>query len=425
MTVERGGVGGIVNPLEIRETALDIGQIAFLLGTYCVRLKGDAETLEEKKNRLINRITGKRSTKDDDVNSNAFHYNTPANSPIDCYFNSSDATKVALKYEVGCRLWDFSNLKMSGDGESALYKIKTDLTDELNGNLKKIMKQEQIDILESADSIDASIYAMNVHTGAYSEHPKEGIKWADIIFAAGVAGNMADDEYSAANGTGEGIKEENKDLYNGILRFRKASEYLDKGNPGQNQDAYVIEKWDGEKWVAMKWVSKEDMKKIENEYSKRTEKYKKPNPKPDPKDDTKDQNPEQNQDDTKGTLEGEETNQEPTPITENKSETEVISFIEEKLDNLGIDSTSLASAEYNHPSTKGSNYDIYNTTSGAQINVFKNPSKATTTSGAINKAITIKIPNRNTEKAKKFPYEVFQYTINEDGNYEQAGHFYQ
>ena len=250
----------------------------------------------------------------------------------------------------------------------------------------------------------------------------EGI--AEIMWAAGADRTGAEDEYTAAAGAGEGIAEENKQYYEDAkLRFSR--------NP--ETGSVKIEKYDEESgtWVGMKWIPEETAQAMIDEYNKR----KSPAPQQNEQQGTP---PEQesiseaaaevnqtldDQDDQIETQsQGGDGGSPTTTITTNDT-TKAAAFAEEELDKLGIKSPFLTPEETGKHGKDGY-YDTYNTTSGAKVSIFNDPSAAQTTSGKP-KAMTIKVPASEAGKEKGYSTEVYQYTINENGEYEQTDHFYE
>ena len=152
-------------------------------------------------------------------------------------------------------------------------RIKT--RDDIISELKNIITELK-NIEASTDKLHALLYKINTEAETAAKNSTStNINWGDILFATSAATTGAEDEFSAQNGTGNGIDPNNKYLYNATLRFRKASEVLLENNPGRETNSYAIEKWDGQNWVPMKWISEDAMKEVLQKYEQNQQELKK------------------------------------------------------------------------------------------------------------------------------------------------------
>ena len=181
--------------------------------------------------------------------------------------DESEKQKYYDKTKKTFKVWSIEGI------ENKYLLCTSDIKDEISRleTLLSEMKGLLNNLEATADELDGIISEINQTAEDAANGATANIDWGTILFATTAATKGAEDEFSAQNGTGNGIDEKNKELYNAPLRFTKASDYLSEGNPGRDTDSYLIEKWDGTKWVAMKWIPKESMKEVVTEYNKRTE----------------------------------------------------------------------------------------------------------------------------------------------------------
>ena len=223
------------------------------IADYCREIQTQLNKIEKNLNN-INEIDGKR---------------------YKAYINENEI-KVpygkTTQYTVSADIYKCNKTRIT-DLQNSINMKRNEIEDilsKLHENRRKLIKIEN-----SANELQNLLNDINDEANsAVRNAEKTNINWGDILFATSAATTGAEDEFSAQNGTGNGIDPNNKYLYNATLRFRKASEFLSENNPGRETNSYVIEKYDEttNTWVPMKWISEGAMIEVLEEYKNQTNK---------------------------------------------------------------------------------------------------------------------------------------------------------